>query len=402
MSNKNPTTSIRQLVNASKYLHSNQTVMLIGRHGIGKSAVVKQIAKTLGLPIVERRLGQLEVGDIIGLPDFGRSRNVNGQDIKVTSHNPPDWFVNCMIEPHVIFLDELNRAAPDVLQCVFQFVENGELNGKKVHPDCRIFVAMNGSQDYDVNEMDSALMDRFVVFYLDPSRQDFLRWAKSKSNNPYCETNLHPDLIDFLSECNDNIFEYNPNDGTLAEEVITPSRRSWQKLNEQVVIPPTPTAPALIDDPKNPSLRVIARAIIGPDSTDELVKFLSNRNEIITPLDVCNKYRNDPALKKRVKKLSNEKPEAISSILDKLKSFIINEFAQKGNECLTKPQKNNLLEFCKDLNKEQFMAFSNEFQNNASTHSREFQFFYDIVRDYQIDECFGLSAVGKVYKEAGS
>ena len=43
-------------------------VLIRGRHGIGKSTVVYQIAKDLGLPIVERRASQMTEGDLLGLP----------------------------------------------------------------------------------------------------------------------------------------------------------------------------------------------------------------------------------------------------------------------------------------------------------------------------------------------
>ena len=43
-------------------------VLLRGRHGVGKSEVVYQVAEDLGLPVVERRASQMTEGDLIGLP----------------------------------------------------------------------------------------------------------------------------------------------------------------------------------------------------------------------------------------------------------------------------------------------------------------------------------------------
>ena len=43
-------------------------VLLRGRHGVGKSQVVYQLADSLGLPVVERRASQMTEGDLVGLP----------------------------------------------------------------------------------------------------------------------------------------------------------------------------------------------------------------------------------------------------------------------------------------------------------------------------------------------
>ena len=41
-------------------------VLLRGRHGIGKSQVVYQLAANAGLPVVERRASQMTEGDLLG------------------------------------------------------------------------------------------------------------------------------------------------------------------------------------------------------------------------------------------------------------------------------------------------------------------------------------------------
>ena len=43
-------------------------ILIRGRHGIGKSTIVYQIAEQRGLPVVERRASQMTEGDLLGLP----------------------------------------------------------------------------------------------------------------------------------------------------------------------------------------------------------------------------------------------------------------------------------------------------------------------------------------------
>ena len=57
-------------------------VLLRGRHGIGKSTVVYQIAQERDLPVVERRASQMTEGDLLGLPKV---------DDNVTKWLAPEW-----------------------------------------------------------------------------------------------------------------------------------------------------------------------------------------------------------------------------------------------------------------------------------------------------------------------
>ena len=43
-------------------------ILIRGRHGVGKSEVVYQFAKSIGFSVVERRASQMTEGDLVGLP----------------------------------------------------------------------------------------------------------------------------------------------------------------------------------------------------------------------------------------------------------------------------------------------------------------------------------------------
>ena len=53
---------------APHVLAVKKPLMLRGRHGIGKSELVYQIGRDMGLPVVERRASQMTEGDLVGLP----------------------------------------------------------------------------------------------------------------------------------------------------------------------------------------------------------------------------------------------------------------------------------------------------------------------------------------------
>ena len=54
---------------APHILNSKLPVLIRGRHGVGKSEVVYQIAASRDLPVIERRASQMTEGDLLGLPD---------------------------------------------------------------------------------------------------------------------------------------------------------------------------------------------------------------------------------------------------------------------------------------------------------------------------------------------
>ena len=101
-------------------------VLMQGPTGVGKSHLVYAIGEELDLTVVDRRLSQMGEGDMVGLPEL-----VDG----TTRFCPPDWYADACANARILFLDELNRATPEVMQAAFQIVLDRELNGHKLHPD---------------------------------------------------------------------------------------------------------------------------------------------------------------------------------------------------------------------------------------------------------------------------
>jgi len=112
-------------------------VIIRGRHGIGKSEIVYQVAREIGLDVVERRASQMTEGDLVGLPV------IKGES---TSWNPPDWFKLACDTPVALFLDEVDRAVIEVRQGIFELTDSRKLNGHSLHPDTVVFAAVNGGE----------------------------------------------------------------------------------------------------------------------------------------------------------------------------------------------------------------------------------------------------------------
>ena len=104
---------------------ASQNILLMGKHGIGKSEIITAYYESKGMRVVPLFLGQMsDPGDIIGLP-------TKDEESGKTIFMPAYWFPTDG-KPIVLFLDELNRARPEILQVVMDLVLNKKLAGRKL------------------------------------------------------------------------------------------------------------------------------------------------------------------------------------------------------------------------------------------------------------------------------
>ena len=202
---------IKTFINVVSNLPENISVLAKGPTGIGKSHIFHQIGENLNLPVVDRRLSQMTEGDIIGLPEL-----VDG----VTRFAPVDWFIKACNEPVILFFDELNRATIEVQQCAFQIVLDRELNGHKLHPQTRVYAAVNEGSEYQVVDMDPALLRRFWSMALEPTTEDWLAWAEKSKD-------ISPVLCEFIKKYPSHL----RHTGKLEPGKVYPNPASWHRLN---------------------------------------------------------------------------------------------------------------------------------------------------------------------------
>ena len=231
-------------------------VLLRGRHGIGKSEIVYQFAEAKGLPVVERRASQMTEGDLLGLP------SVEGQ---VTTWCAPDWLHRACNEPVLLFLDEVDRAISEVRQGIFELTDSRKISGNVLHPDTIIFAAVNGGEhgsQYQVGEMDPAELDRWTVFDVEPTAEDWLTWAQD---------NVHSMVWDFVNQ-NRSHLEHG---GEFEPNKVYPSRRSWKRFNDCL------EASGLLDEEGNDIFH-LASAFVGFEAAISFNDFVSNYEKNVT------------------------------------------------------------------------------------------------------------------------
>ena len=148
---------------------ATQNIMLVGKHGIGKSQILENYFQGKGAKVVTLFLGQMsDPGDLIGLPE---KNEATGK----TDFMLPYWFPTDST-PIVLFLDELNRARPEVLQTIMDLTLNRKLAGKALPEGSRIISAVNNGNEYQLTDLDPALVSRFNIYEFEPSVQEWLSW----------------------------------------------------------------------------------------------------------------------------------------------------------------------------------------------------------------------------------
>ena len=277
---------IKTFVDVVSSLPPHIAVLAKGPTGIGKSHIVHQVAKNLGFPVLDKRLAYMTEGDVVGLPEL-----VDG----VTRFAPVDWIVKACNEPVVLFLDELNRATIEVQQCAFQLVLDRELNGNYLHPDTRVYVAVNEGSDYQVTEMDPALLRRFYVADLIPTTNDWLTWA-----------NNNDEIDDILVEYIERYPAHLRHTGEFTPGTVYPNPASWHRLCQSLTY--ANMAPSeMLGENYNSIVLSIAKGFVGETTAISFVSFLKEYQTTFTPEDVFLKYDDDKKLTKQIDKLTNDK-----------------------------------------------------------------------------------------------
>lgn len=276
----------------------NYPVMIRGRHGIGKSQLVYQLAsgeldlgieipalvyvnladpktheEAKGALVVERRASQMTEGDLMGLPRLNEG---------MTSWNPPDWVKLACERPVFLFMDELDSACFEVKCGFFELGDSRKLNGHTLHPHTLIFAATNSgihdqAHSYIRTPMGPAELSRWVTFDVNPTKKDWLNWAKGKVSDVMWEFHASTGDGDKSDSVLDHFGEFAPN-------VKYPDRRAWVRLDNCLRKKGVP-----IFELDQNEVMVLTNAMCGEKAAFAFVNFLQNYSHQVRPEDILDK-----------------------------------------------------------------------------------------------------------------
>jgi len=218
MSESRTVTSLQAKKSLLKAFQVKRPLFLWGPPGIGKSELVEGIANELNGLMIDLRLGQMEPTDIRGIPFYNK-------DIGKMDWAPPvelpDEETASQYPIVVLFLDELNSAAPSVQSAAYQLILNRRI-GKYKLPDNVVMVAAgNRESDKGVTyRMPTPLANRFIHQEM---KVDFASWQEWAVNN-----RIHKDVVGYLSFAKQDLYDFDAKSASRA--FATP--RSWTFVSQ--------------------------------------------------------------------------------------------------------------------------------------------------------------------------
>ena len=170
---------------------------------------------------------QGDVGDLIGLPQKFVGLEINGQLAERTDWSKPVWvppsdgsWGNC-----VGHFEEINRVNREIATACLQILLEHMIHTHVLPDNFKLVASGNPpSGDYQVQEMDRALMDRICFLKFNPSLRAFIEWASG--------VGAFSEMLGFLSDNSEHLI----NDDGEYELNMEPSPRTWMKIShlEQV------------------------------------------------------------------------------------------------------------------------------------------------------------------------
>ena len=199
-------------------LKIKRPIFVWGGPGIGKSEVIHQIAKNIDAHVIDIRLSLWEPTDIKGIPYF------NSKENNMVWAQPSELPTKAEAKKHkniVLFLDEMNSAAPSVQAAAYQLILNRKV-GQYELPD-NVLICAAGNREADkgvVYRMPAPLANRFIHLEMKPEFDDWFEWA--------VENNIHKDVVGYLTFSKKDLYDFDPK--SPSRSFATP--RSWSFVSE--------------------------------------------------------------------------------------------------------------------------------------------------------------------------
>ena len=200
-------------------------VLLIGPPGIGKTAIMEQIAGECGVGLVSYTMTHHTRQSAIGLPVL-TERQFAGKEYTVTSYTMSEIIASVygQIEKTgctdgILFLDEINCVSETLMPAMLQFLQYKTF-GSHALPEGWVIVAAGNPPAYNrsVREFDTVTLDRVRYMKVEP---DFPIWKHYA-----VERGLHPAVLSFLELRPERFYVMEPGEKGFV------TGRAWEDLSE--------------------------------------------------------------------------------------------------------------------------------------------------------------------------
>ena len=200
-------------------------VLLIGPPGIGKTAIMEQIAGECGVGLVSYTMTHHTRQSAIGLPVL-TEKQFAGKAYTVTSYTMSEIIASVYEQMEktgcrdgILFLDEINCVSETLMPAMLQFLQYKTF-GSHALPEGWVIVAAGNPPAYNrsVREFDTVTLDRVRYMKVEP---DFPIWKHYA-----VERGLHPAVLSFLELRPERFYVMEPGEKGFV------TGRAWEDLSE--------------------------------------------------------------------------------------------------------------------------------------------------------------------------
>ncbi len=286
-------------------------ICIWGRHGIGKTEIVENLARQNGYQYAYIAPAQFEeMGDLVGMPAIAGERTV---------FRAPAWVPDAP-GPGILLIDDVNRADERILRGIMQLLQNHELISWQLPPQWQIILTANpDGGDYSVTPMDDAMLTRMLHVTLEFDLKTWVQWAE--------QNEVDARGINFV---------------LLYPEIIT-----GQRTTPRTLVQFFEAIKSIKDLSANLGLvRILADSCLDEQSATAFISFVNhNLSELITPEQICNAQDFEKEVFLPFQKMVVKQPirvDIIAALCTRLANYLLQDA-----QLLSPAQLNNLKAFLK-------------------------------------------------------
>lgn len=202
-------------------------VFLLGAPGIGKTAIMEQIAQELSIALVSYSMTHHTRQSALGLP-FISHRQYQGMEYDVSEYTMSEIIASIYevmeksgVREGILFLDEINCVSETLAPSMLQFLQY-KVFGRHQVPEGWVIVTAGNPPEYNksVREFDVVTMDRLKVLTVEADYRAWKEYAQQKG--------LHGAILNFLELKKDYFYRIE----TTVNGRSYVTARGWEDLSE--------------------------------------------------------------------------------------------------------------------------------------------------------------------------
>lgn len=210
-------------------IERQRPVFLMGPPGIGKTAIMEQIAQELGVALLSYSMTHHTRQSALGLP-FISHKVYGGKEYDVSEYTMSEIIASVydMIERSgknegILFLDEINCVSETLAPIMLQFLQY-KVFGRHRVPDGWIVVTAGNPPEYNnsVRDFDIVTWDRLKRVDVEP---DFDVWKEYA-----CNASMHPAVLSYLEIKKNNFYKV---ESTVSGKTFV-TARGWDDLSQMI------------------------------------------------------------------------------------------------------------------------------------------------------------------------